>query len=229
MSESESNKPKSEGGGCFSKLLLLILLAAAVGLGAAIYYAIIPQEGYDATAKKLPERDISVVLKNSIDRGYAVTLSEEEINQWLGRVLVAKQDGLLAEQVKFDRVWVRLEEGVAEVVMQRSLLGKPFTVSMFVQVERVESADGVGTNILLHGGPYHADLLRPPRGGRFGHLVVPQGFLILVMPAYEKLAALFTEEIDLAFSQMARIRLEDDKLVLDPREPLGAGGLPESF
>ena len=122
-SESESNKPKSEGGGCFSKLLLLILLAAAVGLGAAIYYAIIPQEGYDATAKKLPERDISVVLNNSIDRGYAVTLSEEEINQWLGRVLVAKQDGLLAEQVKFDRVWVRLEEGVAEVVLPRSLLG----------------------------------------------------------------------------------------------------------
>ena len=51
---------------------------------------------------------MKAVLKNAIDRGYPVTLTETEINQWLGRTLATKQGGLLAGQVSLDRVWVRL-------------------------------------------------------------------------------------------------------------------------
>ena len=69
-----------------------------------------------------------------------------------------------------------------------------------------------------------------PRGGRFGKLVVPQGFLLLVMPAYEKLVPLFREEIHLGFEEMARIKIEKNRLVLDPREPSGdPSGLPQTF
>src|SRR6478609_5561456 len=105
-------------GGCFSKLALLILLAAAVGLGSAVFLATRPQDlsdlgGYGPTAKPLPERDMKAVLKNAIDRGFAVTLSEAEINEWLGRTLQTRQGGILKEKVTLDRVWVRLEEGRA--------------------------------------------------------------------------------------------------------------------
>jgi hypothetical protein len=224
--------PSRSGGGCFSKLLLLILLAAAGGLGSAVYLALQPQDLSDLSspiAAAEPGRDIKKVLQSAIDRGYKVTLTQAEINQWLGRTLVTKQAGFLEGKVTLDRVWIRLEEGHAEVIMARSFLGKPFTVSMFLQVERVEGMQGTATEIQLHGGPYHPDFPNPPRGGRFGKLVIPQGFLILVMPAYQKLAGLFSDEVRLSFQEMSRIHLEKGEIVLDPREPLGDQGMPQSF
>ena len=225
----DSSKFKS-GGGCFSKLLLLILLVAAGGLGAAIFYAVQPQDLSDLTsAKILPERDLKAVLKNANERGYPVTLSEAEINQWLGRTLVAKQAGFLEGKVTFDRVWVRLEDERAEVIMERRFLGKPFTVSMYLKVEKLEDEKGIVTDFQPNGGPYHKDFPHPPKGGRFGQLVVPMGFLYLVLPAYQKLGALFPEEVDLGLTNMARVKIEKGRLVLDPREPLGQEGMPPTF
>lgn len=226
--------PHRSGGGCFSKLIMLLLLAATGGVVAAVFYASQPQDltdigGYGPNAKALPERDMKVVLRNAIDRGYAVTLSEAEVNQWLSRTLSTKQGGPLASQISLDRVWVRFEESRAEVIMERHFMGKPFTVSMFLQVSRMENLKGITTEIELHGGPYHADFPNPPRGGRFGKLTIPQGFLILVMPAYQKLAEAFPDEIRMAFSEMSRIKIEKGSIVLDPREPLGVGGIPTTF
>lgn len=209
---------------------MLVLLVAAAGLGAAIYQAIQPQDLTDlAAAKPLPERDLKVVLKNATERGYPVTLSEAEINQWLGRTLVTRQAGFLAGKVTLDRVWVRLEAERIEVVMERHFLGKPFTVSMYLQVEQVEDLQGQLLNITPSGGPYLKDFPHPPRGGRFGKLVVPMGFLHLVMPAYRKLPAVFPYEIELAFTKMSRIRIGKGNLVLDPRQPLGEEGMPKTF
>ncbi len=220
----------NSGGGCFSKLLFLILLIAAGGFVSAIYHVTQPQELADLSgAKKLPERDMKVILKNAIDRSYPLTLSEAEINQWLARTLVTRQGGVMEGRVTLDRVLIRLEEDRAEVIMERRVLGRPFTVSMYLKVEKAEDATGIVTNFKPNGGPYHKDYPRPPQGGRFGKLVVPEGFLYLVFPAYQKLAALFPEEIDLAFTNMARVRIEKGKLVLDPREPLGEQGMPETF
>ena len=169
------------------------------------------------------------MLKSAIDRGYAVTLSEAEINQWLGRTLAVKQGGPLGDKVTLNRVWVRLEEGRAEVIMSRTAWGKPFTVSMFLQVERMEDVQGTYTEVRPHGGTFHPDFPKLLKGGRFGQMVVPQGFLILVMPAYEKLAGLFPEEIELAFKEMSRIRIEKGQITLDPREPTGHQGMPSTF
>ena len=230
----EPSTPKS-GGGCLGKLAFLILLASACGLGAAVFFITQPQDlsdvgGSGPMAKSSPPRDMAVVLKNAIDRGYPVTLTETEINQWLGRTLTVKQGGLLAGQVSLERVLVRLEEGHAEVIMERKLMGMPFTTSMFLRVEQLQGAKGVITEVHLDGGPYHESIPRPPRGGRFGKLVVPQGFLLLVRPAYEKLVPLFPEEIRLGFEEMARIKIQKDRLVLDPRDPANdVSGLPSTF
>lgn len=78
----------------------------------------------------------------------------------------------------------------------------------------------------MHGGPFLESVPKPLRGGRFGQLVVPQGFLLLVMPAYQKLAAVFGDEIHLGFEEMCRINIEKNRLVLNPREPSsGATGV----
>lgn len=219
----DDSKAKS-GGGCLSKLVVLFLLVAALALGSAVFFIAQPQDltdigGYGPRAKNGNTRDLKVVLQNAINRGYAVTLTEAEINQWLASVLTTKQEGFLGGQVSLDHVWVRLLDGHAEVIMERTMFGRPFTVSMFLRPEQLQGLKGVENNVHLDGGPYHPDVPYPPRGGRFGKLVVPQGFLILVKPAYEKLAALFQDEIHLAFERMSRVKIERNSLVLDPRDP----------
>ena len=52
----------------------------------------------------------------------------------------------------------------------------------------------------------------------------------MVLPAYQKLAAVFTEEIHLGFEEMARITIEKKLLVLNPRAPSsGPENLPQTF
>ncbi|MCX6878742.1 MAG: hypothetical protein NTW21_33755 [Verrucomicrobia bacterium] len=210
--------------GCFPRLIVLLLLLFAVGLGFSIHYMAQPQylgdiQGYAPDSRALLRRDLRMMLQTSLDRSYPVTLTEGEINQWLLGVLKVKQGGLLADRVSLDGVWVRLEDGRAEVVLERKVMGKPFTVSMFVTIEQTESEKGAKTVVQFHGGPYHEYLPFPKCGGRFGKLLVPQGFLLLVMPSFKHLAAMFPEEFRLGFEEMTRIEIHDGRLTLDPRVP----------
>jgi hypothetical protein len=230
----EPTKQKS-GGSCLGKLFFLILMVLACSFGTAVYFITQPQDlsdidGYGPLPVAAPDRNMQEVLQNSIKRGYPLTLTEMEINHWLGRKLVVKQGGLLADVVSLERVWVRLTDGQAEIVMERKILGRLFTVSMFLQIQQTQGPKNIATEVLLHGGPYHELLPRPTRGGRFGKLVIPQGFLIMVLPAYQKLAAVFNEEIHLGFEEMARITIEKKNLILNPLAPSsGPENLPPTF
>jgi hypothetical protein len=209
--------------GCATLLAMLLLMATVAGLGAAVYFIAQPQDlddigGY-AAGDRLAARNLRTVLENSVERGHAVTLTETEINSWLRTVLEARQGGHLSEQATLDGVRIRLNDGHAEVILERTVFGRPLTTSMFISIEQTESAQGLRTQVHLHGGAYHENLPQPTRGGRFGRLVVPQGFLLLVMPSFRSLAAEFSEEIRLGFEEMSRIRIEQDRLSLDPRPP----------
>lgn len=222
------------GGGCFSKLLFLLILAAMGGLGTGVYFATQPQElsdigGHGPATKATPVRDMRAVLQNAIDRSYAVTLSEAELNQWLAETLVMNQGGLLGKDIKLESFLIRLEEGRAELIMVRSVFGKPFTVSMYFKVDKEQSGKEIITTFNPSGGTFIKDQDFPQKGGRLGQLVVPQGFLHLILPAYVKVADLFTDEIELAFSRMNRVSFEEDRIVLDPRETLGDEGMPQTF
>lgn len=218
--EQEQAKPR----GCVSRLLVLGLLLAAVGLGFALYFMAQPQDlsdikGYRADSRDILRRDFRKMFQTSLDRSYPVTVTECEINTWLAEVVRTKQTGLAAPYVTLTGMWVRLEDGCAELVMERSIMGKPFTVSMFLQVAQTEDAEGIHTEVKLHGGGYHEYLPFPKRGGRFGKLAVPQGFLVLVLPAYKNFAKICPEEIELGFEKMARIKIEKGRITLDPRVP----------
>lgn len=217
-------------GGCLGKLVGLFVLVILLLMGTGVYFATLPQDlsdigGYNgqspATAAS-PPRDLIEVIQKAIDGNYSVVISEKEMNQWIGTRLKAEQGGGLGEWVKLTGALLRLKDGVAEVVIKREVAGHPVTTSLFLQVEQNESRGGIATQVKLHGGGYHESLPMPTRGGRFGRLVVPQGFLILVMPDFRKLADVFQREIDLGFGQMAGFRIEDNRLVLDPSQP-GSG------
>jgi hypothetical protein len=217
--------PSNSGssGGCLRRLYSFVIVMVVCGLGAAVFFVAQPQDlsdigGFGPAASGESSRDLRAVLRASLDRGHSLTLSETEINRWLSHTLTAKQGGPLAGSVSMERVCVRLEGDVAEVIMERSVFGRPFTVSMFVKVEQTEGQGGQRTVVHRHGGHYSPNLPKPMRGGRFGRLVVPQGFLVLIVPAYAKLAETYREEIRLGFEEMAGIRIESNRLVLDPRQ-----------
>jgi hypothetical protein len=213
------------GNGFFHKFITLFLTITIVGLGVAAYYATQPQDlsdikGYSTNGKVVGVKDVKTILRNSINRGFPVTLTEQEINTWLTSTLKTKQGGLLGSQVSLDHVWVRLLEGYAEVIMERKVFGFPMTVSMFIKIGKVPGKHGMITQVKLDGGPYLPDAPQPLRGGHFGQLVVPQGFLVLVLPAYAKLSALFTEEKNLGAQSMSDIKIQEGKMILNPRMPL---------
>jgi len=220
----DDQKAEAKPRGCFSKFIVLGLFLSAVGLGFSVYFMAQAQDltdihGYTPATRELLRRDIKMMLQKSLDRSYPVTITEGEINQWLLGVVKTKQGGLLADYASLDGVWVRLQDSRAEVVLERKVMGQPVTVSMYVQVEQTENQDGTKTEVHMHGGPYHPYLPFPKCGGRFGRLPVPQGFLLLVLPSFKNLAAIFPEEVVLGFEKMARIKIEKGQLTLDPRVP----------
>jgi hypothetical protein len=219
--------------GCFGKLLRLWVFLFMAGLITAMAYVAKPQPlddigGYGRTAAEGESRDLKAVLEASLHHGHPLALSEAEINRWLGRTLKTRQGGMLAKHVSLDRVWIRLNQGIAEIIMERRIMGRPCTLSMFVIIEQTRGKRGIRTVINRHGGRYLDNLPAPLRGGRFGSLVVPQGFLNLVVASFGGVAALYDEEIKLALESMAVIRIDDDRLVLEPHAKADPSMAPPS-
>lgn len=231
MSDKEREEKEKPKGGCVGRLAVLFVLVVVSGLGVAMWFMAQPQELDDIQGRSLlaaaGARDLGAVLRNSVEKGYPVTIDEREINAFIKRTLKMEQSGYLAKWVKMEGVAVRLRGSVAEVVLERSIAGRPFTVSMFLQLEVVEAADGRITKYVhRHGGPYHEMLPLPRRGGRFGKLVVPQGFLVLIWPSMESLAKVYEGELKFAGEEMTRMKIEDGKLSFDPRANIRTVPLP---
>jgi hypothetical protein len=222
--------PKRQSRGCLGRVMTFFVLGLLGSLALAFYLISQPQElddieGARAASALTPVRDLKAVVQNAVERGYPVTLTEEELNGYLARTLLARQAGLLSEHVSLDGVWIRLEQGRAEIVMERRILGRPFTVSSYVRVEQTEELNGrTRTQIIPNGGPYFEGG-KVNRGGRFGRLVVPEGFLHLTMPAYKALAEVYGKETsdgwesELQFGEMAQVRIEEGRLTLEPIKP----------
>lgn len=201
------------------RLVHAATIAAAVLILAALCLCLIPQHLDDLSfndADGNPPRDLRQALERSLKRGEPVVFTQEEINRWLAHEQAAQAQAGPVGMTATDRIVVRLLDGQAELVMRRRMLGVPMTVSMFVRIER--RADG-SKQAHLHGGRYAGWLSHPLRGGRFGRLTVPQGFLVLVLPAFSRTARSLEDEIRLAFEDMSVIRIEPGRLVLDPLEP----------
>ncbi|MFD0892505.1 hypothetical protein KBB96_13850 [Luteolibacter ambystomatis] len=231
MAKNNEETPAKSGGGCIGLLTKGFLAVTILGMIVALAFVYLPQdvsgiEGVGPAAVSAPKKDIKAMLRSSLERGYEVSFTEEEINGYLSRTLASKQEGLLGGNATIDGVWVSLEKDCAEVIIERRVFGRPFTVSTFLQVEQTMQPNGrVKTEVVLHGGPYFAGTY-PYRGGRFGSLVVPQGFLRLMLPSFEKLAQAYQEELAI-IPDMARIQISENRITFNPQAPgddLGVGG-----
>lgn len=200
---------------------LLLLTVLFVGIIVACYYISQPQDLGEIGGYRAEEngevRDLVVVMEKSLEKGHSLALTEAEINRWLARTLSARQGGFTSQWVTLDGVWVRIMDGYAEIIQERTVMGRAFTVSAFVSIDSREEAGRVHKQAHIHAGPYHEDIPRPVRGGRFGRLIVPQGFLVFVMPSFQELAKQFHREIKLGFEEMSSTRFEKRRLILNPR------------
>lgn len=214
-------------GGCIGKLVGLVMFVGLIGIGAAVVAIVKPQdlsdlEGRGPGAVGEKSRDLPQVMKNALDGGYPLTITEKEVNLYLRDTLKSEQGGVLADQVSIRDVAVRFEDGRAEIIIERDVAGQTLTLSMYLRVEQQELPDGrVTTQIFRNGGQYHESIPRPAIGGRFGQLPVPEGFLYLVLPSFADLAAVYRSpdgvnpEKALDFiDEMSRVRVEEGKLVL---------------
>lgn len=220
--EKQKEKPKR---GCMARLLFVVSAFSSLLLAGALVIMLLPQdiwniEGYGEGAQSQQARDLTAVLRESVERGHEITITEEELNRWLGSTLQVEQKGLLGFAVKINGLAVRLREDEAEIVMERSFLGIKSTLSMYMQVLVEADHSRSSKEVLLHGGPIAEFFPALKRGGRFGRLTVPQGYLYLVKPAFFQLGEIYQEELELAFRKMHGIRLEDGRVVLTPRQAM---------
>lgn len=213
---------------CIQRLVGMVLFLSTVGLAVALFFAFTPQDlsgvrgrggALESDAADARIRDMKAVLRGALDRGFTVTLEERELNRWLAATMSAKQSSTVSKFAQLTGVWVKLHDGYAELIFERTINGWPMTQSAFLKIEQTETPKGIQTAFMLNGGPYHSNLPYPPRGGRIGRLVVPQGFILLLRPALSSLAQEFRGEIELGFrdNDMERITIEEGKLILAPR------------
>ncbi|NNC87368.1 MAG: hypothetical protein HKN82_02780 [Akkermansiaceae bacterium] len=209
-------KEEKKKGGCLRFFVFIGVLLVGL-LGFLTYLSFDPQDltdidGYRVEASLIPPpgRNLGNVLAEAERGGLPATITEREINHYLIRTLKSEQQGLFAEWVKLEGVWVRLEDGVAEVIIERSIMDeRKHTIAMHLEVEQEEEQDGqVSTRV-------------NPTGGRFGRTQVVEGYLYLVLSSFEALAGKYDDELGSLksmFENKARLEIKEGELVITPAE-----------
>ena len=217
MAEKKADKkPEKKRGGCLRFFVFLGLLAVGL-LGYLTYLTFEPHDlsdidGYRTEPSLIPPpgRDLGNVLAEAERGGIPARLTEREINHYLIRTLKMDQEGVFAPWVELQGVWVRLEDGVAEVIIERLLMGKrKHTIAMHLEVEQEEGEDG------------QVSTLVNPTGGRFGRTEVVEGYLYLVIGGFKALGARYDDELGnfrKMFESKARLEIKEGELVITPAE-----------
>lgn len=198
----------------FQSAVLLLALALLIFLFTAIALSFLPQdlsdlEGRNEDGTSSPAtRNLERVLENAASQGIKVTLTEEEINQWLAHKVEGTQEGVLGGSVSYRGTWVRLLDGSAQIVFEREAFNRLHTIAMNVEIEQfVEGNNQMNTQI-------HR------RGGRLGQMPVPQGYLVFVMSSYDSLMKALAPEVNSLKSVLqgkATVEFEEGKVTFNPR------------
>ena len=205
--------------GTFFKNLFFISLRGLVVIGGLAYLSFDPQdlsdiEGYekdrnDSPLPLLGGRNLGTVLENAAKNKHGVRITEEEINNYIRRTLKFEQEGWFKSFVIARGVWVRLEEDVIEVIIEREVWGKRHTISMLLQVEQSMQDDG-GINTSLRR-----------EKGKWGRTRVLNGFVLLTNSSFKALQEAYAEETERVwnmFSGRFQIKVSDGVMELSPPE-----------
>ena len=157
------------------------------------------------------EDTISILrgLKEKYELHHGVRITEKEINEYLLRTLKFEQGGVFKGRVTARGVWVRLEKDVAEIIIEREIMGKSHTISMFLRPE-FEKQDDDSMLTKVHRSR-----------GRWGRTRIFRGFMLLTNSSFKSLAAEYSEELELLqtmFKNKVRITITEGAIELSPPE-----------
>ena len=188
-------------------MLLQLFVIAALGVIAFFCYQTFqPQLLGDIEGRNSakPVADLNKLLDASVKLQRKIEISEEELNIYIKKRLRISQGGSFRKDCKAQNVLVRLTDGQMEVIIERTLRGKPHTVSMFL--ETATRNDQYGRAI--------PSLERT--GARLGQLKLPPAYVLLVQESFIKIKDALKKELDVGFDQMGHIEFLDGKLILNP-------------
>lgn len=211
------------GAGGWFKLLVFGLILALGTL--AVLSFVKPQDLTDIEGYESPEelakwrirqqaRDIPAILEQAVATETAVTITEEELNEWLQKNLQLTQSGVLKEAFRAESLWVRLHPERVEIIIERTLINPwatpehiaagqdtyPHNLSMFFDIKKTEK----GISFDTAGG----------RFGSIGYSGVFKGYLFLVMPGFDNLAEHFAPELKLVRDSLTDITVEEGRITL---------------
>jgi hypothetical protein len=214
--KSEVPPPPPKKANLLKNVFFLSVLALVV-LGLLVYISFDPQdlsdiEGYRETPGPPPltTRNLATVLENAAKDEHGVRITEKEINDYLLRTLKFEQEGIFKGRVAARGVWVRLEKDVAEVIIEREVMGKSHTISMYLRPEQQEQEDG-------------AMLTKVHRStGRWGRTRIFRGFMLLTKSSFVSLAEAYQKELELLqamFRSKVRVTIEEGAIEFSPSAP----------
>lgn len=223
--ESEEQDVKKMGGGFsflgnFFFLITLIIIAC---IGWLVYQTWVPQDltklkGYRQAAGAI---NIPELLDEACKKNAALTLTEEDINRYVASTLKASQSGFMSPFIKPNGVAVKLHDGYMEVFIERQLSSNYLqTISLFVTIVQLE--DPLSrypiTNLVYKNGLNQDSYIA--QGGTLGQLVVPQGYINLILPAYEKLAMAYKDLLSSIVDNGRIIRVRNGYVDIMPGKQL---------
>lgn len=198
--------PSYSGGGGFSVMTVFLLLVA-LGMIALIGMVMLPRENMDMVAgypidpmaeKGTPRNLLEESQKVMMTRSEKVTFSEAEVNEYLNDRLQGEQSGVLATIVKFKGVYVDLTPGLAEIIVEREIFGKPLTTSCKMRAE-----------------PFKSQIVYRPTGWTIGRIELGSRNIKPVVGMFKRLQETMNEEIS-TMKQMVNVKFEQDRIILDP-------------
>lgn len=204
-----SDKDKKRSGGIIVRLIKLVALLLLVGVLYGAYLASQAQNlddvgGY-GEENLVAGRNLYGEIREGVRAGEVIRISERDLNAYVQENIELKQSGTLAEKVSARDIWVRLEKEVMEVIIEREVWGYPHTLSAKFRFPDIAMGDG-RTKPAMEWDSVSV-----------GQLRLPQGYGLLMVDGFEKLAEALEAELEPAFREMGKISVEKGMLVLDPR------------
>jgi len=218
------------------KVFVTLLAFGVLGLmGYLVFTATKPHEFGDTIdgrdqilAGKIDRRDLLAVAKNAKKMNQKVSFTEKQLNHYLAAYLQGSQSGISNKFTDVRAVWVDLRQDVMEVYIERE-------VAMKKEEEPDVEAGKEGGDVATGERRYHTTSIQLEiadkkledgtisrsfgiKHGTVGQTSTPGLFVKLVKPAFDNLAEVLSEEIQVGYKDMAMVHIKDGKIELDPRK-----------
>lgn len=163
------------------------------------------------------EANIPELLRQAVKKNVTLTLTEEDVNKYIASTLKASQHGILSSIARPNGVGVRFHEGYMEIIIERQIASQYLqTISLFVTVIQEEDPSSPLPSTRLEYRENNEKQSYIDKGGTLGSIAVPQGYMRLLLPAFENLADAYEDFLSSVIDNGRIIRISEGRIDLMP-------------